>query len=269
MLACVRPSSGSVARMWMGRFMKRRASATIGPGIVAEKSMVCRIGRRLREELLDVGEEAEVEHLVGLVEHHLLDVLEREQALVGEVEQAAGGADDDLRAGLELLDLALVGLAAVDGDDLGGAVGAASSRSSATCTHSSRVGTTMSALTPGSGSVPRPGCTGRPKPKVLPVPVLAWPMMSWPGEAEGDGLLLDGEGSTIPSAASASTMSWSMERSENVTRSDALSSRWNGYAHFFHRAHSPRQNRGTAASLPALAAPRLRGGCWWRVGMLP
>ena len=28
-------------------------------------------GRRLREELLDVGEEAEVEHLVGLVEHHL------------------------------------------------------------------------------------------------------------------------------------------------------------------------------------------------------
>ena len=32
-----------------------------------------------------------------------------------------------------------------------------------------------------------------PKPKVLPVPVLAWPMMSWPGKPEGDGLLLDGE----------------------------------------------------------------------------
>ena len=36
--------------------------------------------------------------------------------------------------------------------------------------------------------------SGRPKPKVLPVPVLAWPMMSWPERAEGDGLLLDGEG---------------------------------------------------------------------------
>ena len=34
MLACVRPSSGSVARMWIGRFMKRRARATIGPGMV-------------------------------------------------------------------------------------------------------------------------------------------------------------------------------------------------------------------------------------------
>ena len=85
--------------------------------------MVWRVGVGLREQLLDVGEEAEVEHLVGLVEHHHLDVLEAQQALAGEVEQATGGADDDLRAGLELLDLALVGLAAVDGDDLGVAVG--------------------------------------------------------------------------------------------------------------------------------------------------
>ena len=85
--------------------------------------MVWRVGCGLREQLLDVGQEAEVEHLVGLVEHHDLDVFEAQQALAGEVEQAAGGADDDLRAGLELLDLALVGLAAVDRDDLGVAVG--------------------------------------------------------------------------------------------------------------------------------------------------
>ena len=102
--------------------MNRRASATIGPGMVAENSMVWRVGRRLGEQLLDVGEEAEVEHLVGLVEHHLAHVREVEQALAGEVEQSAGGADDDLRAGLELLDLAFVGLAAVDGDDLRRAV---------------------------------------------------------------------------------------------------------------------------------------------------
>ncbi len=79
-------------------------------------------GRGLREELLDVGEEPEVEHLVGLVEHHLAHVLEREQALAHEVEETARRADDDLRAGLELLDLPLVRLAAVDGDDRGGAV---------------------------------------------------------------------------------------------------------------------------------------------------
>jgi hypothetical protein len=79
-------------------------------------------GARLREQLLDVGEEAEVEHLVGLVEHHHLDVLERQQALAGEVEEATGGADDDLGARLELLDLALVCLAAVDRRDLRAAV---------------------------------------------------------------------------------------------------------------------------------------------------
>ena len=79
-------------------------------------------GRRLRHDLLDVGEEAEVEHLVGLVEHHLAHVLQREQALRGEVEESPGRADDDLRAGLELLDLALVRLAAVDRHDLRGPV---------------------------------------------------------------------------------------------------------------------------------------------------
>ncbi|OUE30563.1 hypothetical protein BFL35_09520 [Clavibacter michiganensis] len=42
MFAWVRPSSGSVARMWIGFVMKRRASATIGPGMVAENSIVWR-----------------------------------------------------------------------------------------------------------------------------------------------------------------------------------------------------------------------------------
>ena len=82
-----------------------------------EQHRVAAVGR-LREELLDVGEEAEVEHLVGLVEHHLAHVLEIEQALAREVEQAARRADDDLRARLQLLDLTLVGLAAVDRHDV-------------------------------------------------------------------------------------------------------------------------------------------------------
>jgi hypothetical protein len=79
--------------------------------------------RGLREELLDIAEEPEVEHLVGLVEHHDLDVLEAQHALAREVEEAAGRSDDHLGAGLDLLDLALVRLAAVDGRDLGGTVG--------------------------------------------------------------------------------------------------------------------------------------------------
>ena len=86
-----------------------------------EHGVASRVG--LREELLDIGEEAEVEHLVGLVEHHHCDVLERKHPLAREVEETTGGSDDDLRAGLELLDLSLVGLATVDRGDLGPAVG--------------------------------------------------------------------------------------------------------------------------------------------------
>ena len=51
-----------------------------------------------RQQLLDVGQEAEVEHLVGLVEDEDARVGELEVALLGEVEQPPGRADDDVDA---------------------------------------------------------------------------------------------------------------------------------------------------------------------------
>ena len=80
-------------------------------------------GRGLGEELFDVGEEAEVEHLVCLIQNHDGDVFETQQALGGEVKEAPGSTNDDLRASLELFNLAFVGFSAVDGSNLGGAVG--------------------------------------------------------------------------------------------------------------------------------------------------
>src|SRR5207302_153091 len=74
-------------------------------------------GRQHVDDLLDVGQEAQVEHLVGLVEDERLDVLEVELLLAREVQQPARGADDDVDALLEGLDLRLVGTAAVDGED--------------------------------------------------------------------------------------------------------------------------------------------------------
>ena len=47
---------------------------------------------------------------------------EVEHPLAGEVEEAARRSDDDLGAVLQLFDLALIGFAAVDRGDLGGAV---------------------------------------------------------------------------------------------------------------------------------------------------
>ena len=107
------------ARIWIGWFRNCRASATIGPGMVAENSMVWRAVGQHRHQLLDVGQEAEVEHLVGLVEHQTSDVAQLQVALLGQVEQPAGGADHDLDAPLERLDLRLVGAPAVDREDAG------------------------------------------------------------------------------------------------------------------------------------------------------
>ena len=90
--------------------------------MVAEKSIVWRTSGTAWKILSMSERNPRSSMLVGLVEDDLLHVGEVEQALALQVDEAPGGADDDLRAGLELLDLALVRLAAVDRDDRGGAV---------------------------------------------------------------------------------------------------------------------------------------------------
>ena len=101
---------------------------------------------------------------------------------------------------------------------------AAIERSLPTCTASSRVGTTIRACgAPGflscaqpSSSRPTARCSaGMPKPRVLPVPVLAWPMMSCPDRAMGRVMAWMGNGEVMPWAASASTMSWRTPKSAN------------------------------------------------------
>ena len=57
---------------------------------------------------------------------------------------------------------------------------------------------------------------GTPKPSVLPVPVLAWPMMSWPERATGRVIAWMGKGVTIPASAREATMSGWTSKSANV-----------------------------------------------------
>ena len=85
--------------------------------MVAENSIVWRVSGVIAQEPLDVGQEAQVEHLVGLVEHERVHVREVERAAVGQVDQATGRADDDVDAGLERVELGVVADAAVDGQD--------------------------------------------------------------------------------------------------------------------------------------------------------
>ena len=76
----------------------------------------------MREDLLDVLEEAEVEHLVGLVEHEVAARVQDERVAREQVEHAADRADDDLRALLELRLLRADRRAAEDGDRVDAAV---------------------------------------------------------------------------------------------------------------------------------------------------
>ena len=100
----------------------------------------------------------------------------------------------------------------------------ACSRSPATCTASSRVGVTARACgLPAYAKSAQASSTGDtallrigiPKPSVLPVPVLAWPMMSWRSRATGSVIDWMGNGEVMPLSARAATMSGWMEKSEN------------------------------------------------------
>ena len=77
------------------------------------------LGRGALEDPLHVGQEPEVEHLVRLVEHQGAHRGQLQVALPDQVEQPAGGADHDVHAAAQRVDLRLVGPAAVDGEHPG------------------------------------------------------------------------------------------------------------------------------------------------------
>ncbi len=71
-------------------------------------------GRHLVEDLGDLGQEAHVGHLVGLVEDHGPDVGELGGTAVQQVTQTAGGGDEDVDAALQRVDLVRHRRAAAD-----------------------------------------------------------------------------------------------------------------------------------------------------------
>jgi len=80
------------------------------------------LGRTAAQDALDVGAEADVEHPVGLVEHDVADVIQRQGAARQVVEHTAGRADDDGRPAPDLDELLVEALTTIDGH--GAAVGA-------------------------------------------------------------------------------------------------------------------------------------------------
>ena len=94
--------------------MKRSASRLTGGGMVALEEQGLPRLRTAAQDLFDVGPEADVEHAVGLVEHHEADSAQDQRAAADQVDHAAGRADDDLGAAAKAFDLLADGLAAED-----------------------------------------------------------------------------------------------------------------------------------------------------------
>ena len=74
--------------------------------------------RRLLEDPFDIVDETHAQHLVGLVEHDVLERRELESALLDVVHDAAGCADHDVHAAAQAVELRRVALAAVDRHDV-------------------------------------------------------------------------------------------------------------------------------------------------------
>jgi hypothetical protein len=87
----------------------------VAPLKVALNITVWRLAGRGRCDVVDVVDEAHVEHAVGFVEHQHLDVLEHGLAGTEVVDQAAGGGDEDVQRAAQGLQLGRVGHAADDG----------------------------------------------------------------------------------------------------------------------------------------------------------
>ncbi len=123
--------------------------------------------------------------------------------LAGQVEQPAGGADRDVDTGAQRGDLRRLRRELPEG-----AAAAVLAATAPVLAAASVAGSEPGPLTRWS--------TGMPKARVLPVPVLAWPITSAPVSATGMVADWIGNGAVMPRASSASTVSGSTPSSAKL-----------------------------------------------------
>ena len=86
------------ARIWIGWIRNWRASATIGPGIVAENSIVWRAAGTMASSFSMSGRKPRSSISSASSSTRMRASDELQVALLGEVEQPPGRADDDVDA---------------------------------------------------------------------------------------------------------------------------------------------------------------------------
>ena len=142
-------------------------------------------GRQAGDDPLEVGQEAHVEHAVGLVEDERVQLVEAGLVLPHVIQEPAGRGDEHLDAGPQRLFLRPHGRAADHEADLERRVVARPRQTSSICWASSRVGVMTRAWVVPRGSARSRCRIGSRKAAVLPVPVWAVAMRSRPARMAG------------------------------------------------------------------------------------
>ena len=167
-------------------------------------------GRGRVEQLGHGGQEAQVGHVIGLVQDGDLDLGEAGRAAVDQVDEPAGRGDHDVHPAGELVDLPAHRGTAVDGGDpdaepaaqrgehLGDLPGQFPGRDQDEPARGARDWRRPAWLASRASS-------GRPKARVLPDPVCARPSTSRPASASGRARAWMAKGALMPCSASAAT----------------------------------------------------------------
>ena len=74
--------------------------------------------RHLAQDRIHGIGKAHGQHLVGFIQHHGGDAFQRQRAAIEVIHDAAGGADDDVSAATQRIELRCIALAAVDGQHM-------------------------------------------------------------------------------------------------------------------------------------------------------
>ncbi len=180
-------------------------------GMVAEKSIDCRLAGSARHDRADVADEAEIEHLVALVEHEMADLVEQQFLRVHQILMRPGVPTTMSVPRLHPLHLRRAADAAEDDDGAeAGAVREVADafldlqREFARRRQDQRSACRRDADARFSAS--RCWMMGRAKAPVLPVPVWATPSRSRPARSSGMARAWIGVGAVKDSAASARWM---------------------------------------------------------------
>ena len=94
-----------VTETFTGSRRRSPASEPISFGMVAEKNRLLPLLGKQRHDAAQRLDEAHVQHLVGLVEHEDLDLVETDRTLLNVVDETSGRRDEDVDAPHETVDL--------------------------------------------------------------------------------------------------------------------------------------------------------------------